>query len=355
VITLSTAATSALTRSYARHLSVQSWLGPTLLSDDVPVDTASEETDRALTVPERVTLTVPRLARGESWSPVDDDHPLACNGQRLLVRLGIGVGTSIEWIQRGWFLVQDATADGDTVTVTAVGLLALIDEARLVSPYQPAGTLVSTLRGLVEPALTVVVDTALTDRSVPTGVNYDEDRLGAVLELADAWPASLAVAADGSLHAAPVTQSTTPVLTLTDGSGGTVIKATGDSTRDGAYNTVVARGTASDGGQVQGVSTLTTGPLRAAGPFNPLPVPYFYSSPLLTTVNQCKAAADTILARLQRQAGRTYTITTVPHLGLQGGDVVTVDVEGYAGLATVESLTLPYKGGDVATLKVRTL
>lgn len=358
MITLSAEALSVLSRSYQLRMAVESWRGEELLADDVPVDAASEETDRSLRVAERVTLSVPRLYRGESWSPVTDDHPLAANGQRLRVQLGVELaGGEVEWFQRGWFLVQDSAVDGDIVTVNAVGLLALIEEARLVSPYQPSGTLLSTLRGLVEPALTVVVDPALTDRAVPAGINYDEDRIGAVMELLDAWGADAAVTASGYLSVFPMGPSLTPVLSLTNGAGGTIIQATGASTRDGAYNVVVARGTAADGGQVQGVAYDHTGPKAYGGPFNPLPVPFYFESPLLTTVAQCTTAARTVLARRRRSNAREFTVTTVPHPGLQAGDTVSVTTDDFTDLpCAVETLGLPYTaGGGAQTLTVRSL
>lgn len=358
MITASAIVASVLSRSFTCRVRVQSWLGDTLLSDDVPVAAGSEETDRGLRVPERITLTVPRRANGIDWTPVADAHPLAANGQRLHVELGVDIGPGqTEWLPRGWFVIQDSAADDDSVTVNAVGLLTLVDEARLVSPFQPSGTLVSTLRGLVEPALTVVVDAALTDRAVPANINYDEDRLQAALDLIDAWPADAYVTEDGYLSVVPADVSLVPVLTLTDGVGGTVVTATGSSTRDGGFNAVVARGTATDGTQVQGVAYLATGPKAYGGQFNPLPTPFFYSSPLLTTVAQCGKAAGTVLARLQRTSAQAFTVTMVPDPRVQAGDTVSVTTGNYTGLlCSVEALRLPYTAdGGAETLTVRRL
>lgn len=356
MITLSAAATSALTRSYRAYAYVDSWRNGTLLADGIPIDSATEDGDRSGRVPERVTFTVPRLDRGTDWSPTTEDHPLAANGQRLHVKLGVGtVGGQAEVFARGQFLIYRTTVSRDTVTVECVGLLHLIEEARLVSPYQPTGTLASTLRGLVEPAITIIVDSALTDRAVPAGINFDEDRLGAVRELLDAWAADGYVTPSGYLSVVPAAQSTTPLFTLTDGTGGTVVTVSGESTREDGFNVVVARGTASDGGQVQGTAydLSLTGPKRYGGPFNPLPVPFFFPSPLLTTVEQAGQAAATVLARLQRRAGREYTVIAVPDPRLQLGDVGTVN----GVLVSVEGLQLPYLpgGGAAMTLTVRAL
>jgi uncharacterized protein DUF5047 len=353
MITLSATALGVAKDSHRPYMAIESWRGSTLLAAAVPVDTAVEECDRSLRVPERLTLTVPREVDGVDWSPTSADHPLAANGQTLRVKLGLGLGgTTVEWFQRGVFLIHDSTVDGDTVTVNAVGLLQYLDEARLISPFQPTGTLVSTLRALTEPALTVAVDSALVDRSVPTGINFDEDRLGAVLELLDAWPADAQVDPTGYLRVTPPAQSIVPVLALVSSAGGTIITATGGSSRDGAFNVVVARGTASDGGQVQSQAYDTSGgPKAYGGLFNPLPVPFFYASPLLTTVAQCSAAASTVLARKLRDGAREFTVDMVPHPAIQHGDVVTAD----GAICMVQGLTLPYTagGGSMAlTLKV---
>jgi hypothetical protein len=340
-------ALQALPHGTKRHVRVQSWLDGELLAEDIPVFSGREDVDRTARVPERVSLGVPRLYEGETWSPLADPlHPLAAYGQRLRVFLGIELDAGrIEWIQRGEFLVQGTQLDGDEVRVEAVGLLALVDEARLVSPYQPSGTLKSTLRGLVEPAVTVVYDSTLVDRSVPSGVNYDEDRLGAVLELLDAWPARARVTNEGYLL---VEAETTP-----DGSdfavsdGGSVIRTSGQANRDEAYNVVVARGTQSDGTQVQGVAYVETGPLRYPGPFSPMPKPRYFASPLLTTVAQCKAAAITVRDRMIRENTTPQVVETTPLMYAEQGDVVlATGLDGDNARHWLEALSLPYTPSD---------
>lgn len=360
MLDLSAEAAALLTGSFVMHTRVESWMGEELLSSEIPVTSGTEDVDRSLRVPERVSFTVPREDRGFSWDPKSDpDHPLAAFGQRLRVLIGIELsGGVIEWLQRGWFLIRETSLDGDSVSVEAVGLLALVDEAKFVSPYQPSGTFVTTLRGLVEPALTVDVDEAPTDRAVPGNMAWDEDRLGAVMELLDAWPADAIVTPDGNLTVTADVDPTVPVLSLTDGLGGTVVQWGGASSRDGAATVVVARGQASDGAQVQGVveDLKTTSPLRSGGPFNPLPVPYFYFSPLLTTNAECRASARTILRRLRRTADRMVSAVAVPNPALVAGDLVTVTGVGLVNQpCLVEALQMPLtpsSGPMTLTLRV---
>lgn len=334
-----------------RHCRVESWLNGELLHDDVPINAGREDVDRTARIHERVSVTVPREVAGVDWSPLSDQrHPLAANGQRLRVMLGVELEAGeVEWIQRGEYLIQRAEPRGDAIEVEAVGLLALIDEARLVTPYQPTGTLASTVRGLVEPALTVSFDPALVDRAVPAGINFDEDRLGALDEVLNAWPAQAAVTNDGYLYVEPVAVPAAPDVVI---GPGITLEVTGESSREGVFNSVVARGTAADGAQVQGVAyDASTGPHRYGGPFNPLPVPLYFPSPLLTTVAQAQAAARTRLAKLQRESGRPLVATLPPVIHLQAGDAALVASDAGNLLCTIEGTSLPFlPGGGAMTL-----
>ncbi|MFI0900557.1 DUF5047 domain-containing protein [Streptomyces sp. NPDC020983] len=352
---MSTEALEVVTGSYTMEMRVSSWLGDELLADDIPIADGTETRDRSLAVPEQLTLSVPRRDTGVSWEPVQPTDPLAAYGQQLHVDYGVDVGGHFEWIRRGVFLITDSSADDMTVSVTCEGLLSLINEARLAAPFQPSGTLVSTVRALVEPALTVQVDGALTDRTVPLGLEWDDDRMAALQEVLTAWPAAARVTEDGLLLVEPVTDGTpgSPVLALTDGVGGTVIRWSGATTRDGAFNAVVAQGEDATGAQITGVAYDTDGnsPYRIGGPYSPLMVPYFYSSSLLTTVAQCRAAAATRLTTLRRTASRTLDVTCHPHPGLVPGDIVSVTSadNGLTGaLASIETLELPYSPGQMS-------
>ena len=113
MIPLSDQAMAVLTRSHRRSLRVESWLDGELLADDIPVADGAEETDLGLRVPERLTLSVPRRDRGVDWSPTTATHPLAANGQRLRLKIGVGIIGGVEWFQRGEYLVTVDVDDDD--------------------------------------------------------------------------------------------------------------------------------------------------------------------------------------------------------------------------------------------------
>lgn len=353
ITTLSAAAVSTLSRSYTLYARYSSWLGDTLLATDIPVDSGNESADRASAVAERVELTVPLRHRGTSWAPDSDLHPLAANGQRIRVELGIGLNsTMIEWFQRGEFVIVDVDTNDESVDLTCAGLMYWVEEARLVSPYQPSGDMAATIRAMVEPAVPVVFDPALVNRSVPAGMNFDQDRIAGLGELCDAWPADYVMTSEGYLYVYSTTAVRTPVLTISSG----IVEVAGRSTREGAYNAVVARGQTSAGAQFQAVAYDTSGgPKAYGGPFNPLPVPYFFQSPLLATVDQARQSAESILKRLQRDTSRQFQAEIVPDPRLQVGDVVTLTCTEYTGLAEIDSLRLPYGPDSAMALDLRTV
>lgn len=360
MLALSVAALETIQRSYTMRIRAESWLGDQLLGE-VPVSDGSETRDRSLAVPEAVTLTVPRLDGGTSWEPVGRDHPLGSDGQRLRISLGIDLGNGeTEWVERGWFLITDADTSDDTVTVTASGLLGLIDEAKFISPFEPTGTFSATLQALVEPALTVDLTAAPPDRTIPVGMQWDEDRLAGMHELLDAWPAVARVDENGVLVVTAAPTTFTSVAAITDDPAtGTVVKWQGKRSRDGSFNVVVARGQDPVFGTIIQGSAFDVNPdspQRFGGPFNPLPVPFLFESPLLTTTDQCYFSARTILDRKRRTSARKLGAELVPHPGLVDGDVVTITgPEGVVNaLGTIEQFTLPYSPSTM-TLSVVTL
>ncbi|MEH0552591.1 hypothetical protein [Streptomyces sp. B21-101] len=360
MLEMSDEALAVVQRSFDMDVRAESWLGEELLTDAVPISDGSEDRDRSLAVPERITLTVPRRDRGFDWDPgADPAHPLAAFGQQLRIDYGVNLGTHWEWINRGWFVITSSEAEGDTVSVELQGLLTLIDEAKLIAPFQPSSTdtLTSTVRALVEPALTCSFDGALVDRAASSSMQWDSDRMEALGEVASAWAADYRVTEDATLLWELLTDDGDPVLSLTDGVGGTVVRWQAATTRDGAYNAVVSQGEDAVGNQIQGVAydTDPDSPFMYGGNFNPLPVPYTESSPLLTTVAQCRAAAASTMRRLRRQNARRLGVTMVPHPGLMTGDIVTVTGQGLTNQpCVIETLSLPYSP-DEMSLTIRVL
>ena len=299
---------------------VSSWLGSDVLADDVPVVGGRVTWTVSQAVPSALSLTVPGVSveggRSVSWRPSGPGDPLGRFGQVLDVSiLSEGVLTRL-----GRFQVQDWSG-GDTISVTGAGMLQRVLDDRFLAPTgpRPGGTLRSELERLLPDEMTVTVDGSLVDRACPRAMEWDEDRLEAVYGIVDAWPARLREDSWGNvvvLPPLPVTPA--PVVSFTDGEGGTLISAPTSDSREGAPNVFVARSSA-DGVEAQAAVAIEDGPMAASGPYGR--VPTFFSSPLLLTVEQCWKAARTRMLSSQRQS-RIRKVSAAPDPRIELDDPV---------------------------------
>lgn len=339
---------------------VSSWLGAEVLAENIPVagGVFTESDDQE--IPERVELTVPVSAAGAWWDPGTDTlHPLARHGQRLYVVVDVANPRGDSWeMPLGWFGIQSwkIADDESTVSVVATGLLQLVADDTFARPEAPkaGGTLASEFRRLMSGGLPVDISTSLLDRACPGGFTWDEDRLAALYDIADAWPARIATNPDGTVMVLPPLGSThESVLTLRDGEDGVLMSAPRDDTREGVYTAVVASSSADSAAStpVSAEYQTTTG-AYATDAYGV--VRRRYSSPLLGSAAACLAAARTIAEDSQRQ-GRVLTVTMPPDPRIQRGDAITLVWGGVNYRGWVQSVRLPLTvsgGAGVLTVGV---
>jgi hypothetical protein len=337
----SAALASLLTGTHRARCRVESWYDGELVADDVPISSGTVTLDRYARIPGALEIEVPGL---DEWHPRSDPlHPLAAYGQTLAAVRGVQLpgGDTPELLPLGWFRIVEWSPSAGGITVRAESLEVVLDRARLVRPINLGGTLAGALATLAGSLVPLEISEDLVDRAITTRT-VEEDRLQGILDLADAWPAEIRTDREGKLVAAPVVdESADPVLTFRDQAGGTVVRAPVVGDTESVYNAVIARGESSgDVAPVEGAAYDLTpsSPTRWGGPFGQ--VPMFYSSPLLTTVAQCNAAAATRLARVRRKA-RTVTVEAVPDPRLELGDVIRVQADGIDRRAVVDKLTIP--------------
>lgn len=306
---------------------VSSWLGGVWLAD-VPVASGSVTWSTRREVPGSLDLVVPRKADGVDWLPSHDAHPLAHYGQVLHVSQRITTLVSGRSIVRrlGTLRVVGWDDTGGTVRVSAVSMFRLVENARLTTASQSRadGTLASELRRLVPASLGVIVGAGLTDRACPS-MTWGESRIDAVQEIASAWPSRLRETVYGEVTVLPpLDEVPTPVVTLTDGLGGTVVGAYPSGTEDGLYNGVVVRGQESDDAGnplFQAEEWQPSGPLRADGPFGQKPK--FFASPLINSQITAATTARSMLGDAVRQA-LTLPVTCAADPRLEVDDAVEV-------------------------------
>ena len=338
---------------------VSSWLGSTCLAQDVPISGAALSASRSQEVPERLTLSVPARTAGGSWVPgLDPAHPLARFGQRLAVDVVMTASRSRSWrVSLGWFQIQSwqESDDGGKVEVDAAGILQRVADDRLVTATAPpsGATFASEFRRLMSGGIPVAVDAGLVDRACPASFQWDEDRLGALYDLADAWPARILTDGDGIVRVLPPLPATpTPVLTWQNGEGGVLMSAPAGDTRDGVFTSVVARSSATDAANRAPVQVeATAGDSQyAAGVYGA--VRRFYSSPLITTAAEATAAATAILADSLRPA-RQLKVTLPPDPRVELGDPVRTIWDGVTRDGWVEDYAMPLTiGGGAMSVTV---
>ena len=330
--------------------SVSSWLGPDWLGD-VPISRGTVTWSTRSEVPGVLNLTVPRYAGGTDWGPGRDArHPLARFGQELAVTVTVTSPVSGRaWTRRlGRFLIEKAETGGGVVAVRARSLMARLEEDRLITPTptRPGGTLASEARRLVPSRVGIVIDPALTDRPAPA-MTWGESRIESLQEIAKAWPARLRETSDGQVALLPpLADDPTPILTLTDGESGTVVEAPRTSTREGAYNRLVVRGTDRDEAgrpTIQAVADHTDGPMGITSHYGV--VTMFHASPLITTVVSAQRTAQTMLADSVRPS-TTLPVTLAPDLRLDMDDPVRVVTADGSDVGLISGITTPLTVGD---------
>lgn len=334
-----------------------SWLGGQLLAAEIPV-TAGRVTGKAdQEVIEELSVTVPRFAAPSpgldlfDWRPGSDaSHPLARYGQAIDVSIIVeSVVDRTTWETRiGRYQVKEWDDDDDgTVSVKAESLLARPRDDRLLRVSSPRGTMKSEAMRLAPRGMGVAFDPKLQDRACPASMSWSRNRLENLQEIADAWPALLRVDSWGQiLFRAPLPAVPTPVLTLRDGEGGTLVSAPRADSRAGVPNVVVATTGSASEPDVQGVATLTSGPMSVNGPYGV--VVKEWSSSLLENATQAQAAAETMLRNASRPA-QSVPVRIAPDPRIEIDDPIAIarGEEVIWGWVTAWDMPLTADGGDM--------
>lgn len=315
--------------SHRIRVDVDSWLADALLAESIPISAGelAEAGDQA--IPGRLTLTVPAVDElGRKWTPTDHLSALSQHGQRLYVTHNVvrGDDTSLV-VGLGWYVVQDWDLTRAGVEVEATGLLQVVADSQLVtSTSPPAGaTFASEAIRLVDSLVPVDIDAALVDRAVPANMAWQDDRLQALIDLLKAWPARMYVDESGVLNITTPYAKADPAEVTLYQLNGTVIGDARSGSRDGLPSFIIARG--------ENATVADRAPVVAyAADYNPSSPTYIprygiksevLSSPLLTTVAQAQAAANTRLSRSQQS--RVIPVTTYPDARIRPG--VRVDLQ----------------------------
>ncbi|GAA2817527.1 DUF5047 domain-containing protein [Kribbella solani] len=285
---------------------------------------------------------------------------LAPYGNEIFVESGVAYGNgSHEWVSHGYFRINNPEQDDaptGPIDITATDRMAGIIDGRFLTPRQFASTmtfgqLVAQLVTEVYPLATISWDdTGVRDTTVGRTVTADRDRYQTLMDLVTSLGKVGYWRYDGVFRVeTPPAISGTPSWEVNSGRNGVLTKLSRSITREGIYNVVVASGEATDTtppvwGAVADLSPSS--PTRYGGPFGP--VPRFYTSPFLTTNDQCRLAAEVLL---RKSLGLPYSVNceAVPNPALEPDDLIRIGTERHI----IDVVTIPLHPRSPITITTR--
>jgi hypothetical protein len=243
---------------------------------------------------------------------------------------------------------------GDLITVSIKDLFYGVQRDRFQIPGSPPD-LTSVWREFQRLTRLPVTNT-ITDSVITAAVAYQEDKLQAVYDLATVLDATACMLSDGTASMRPNVWPA-PVDTLSWGDDGTLVNAGKGMSNDLVYNMVVVRSyNSTTGDAVLATAEITSGPLRtqnADGSRSPYGrVPYFYSSPFITTAAQAQAYANRTLPRVSQLRSVAVKLTEVFNPLREVGDVITVKRLGESFIGRVTDISRSDSGTQDTTVAV---
>lgn len=296
----------------------------------------------------RRTITL-RVADA-SLRPVFWTDMLAPAGTELVVTSGVRYpDTSVEYVPVGVFRITEPVTPFDgAVEIHGADRSQVIDDDEFIAPFQTitTNTVTQEITRIIQLSLpTAVITDVLHDATLCPRMTWEAGTSpwAAVLELATSISADVAPDAAGVFVVRQLpTPSDAPVWPVAVGESGIVVSGTETMTRDNVKNAWTCKNDAADGtAPVQ--STVydldPDSPTYWNGDFGHKPDTY--SSPALTTISKCKAAATAKLLTSTAPA-RQVTVEVVPNPAVDFGDVALIVLPDHSSItAMVQSFTLP--------------
>jgi hypothetical protein len=339
----------ALRYSHTVATKVELWSGLTLIEGDVPISGGSVtvSSDRGVRRKLDVTITDTTL-----WD-------LLVPGVELRAYRGVAfLNGQTEYSALGVFRVDrrsiSAGISDSIVVSSAPDRFARVQRARFTSPE--ASTLGALVRDEIRRLMVDAVPAAgyeVTATSAATvgALVWDRDRDEAInKDLAPAIGAEAYFDPDGNIVVRDEpTIVTAPVWTVDAGVSSAVLVSGSRSVDDSrTYSGVVVRPS-----NVDGAVPFTPQIVWDTDPLSPTyvsvygQVPYFYSSPVITTAAQALSAANTLLPKVT-SFNSQLDLTVAANPALEPGDVLTVRfLDGLEQRHMVDSLTIPLGLGDM--------
>lgn len=334
---------------YAR---VEVWSGDNseMIATDLPFLDGDIRASLSSQVTRTLTMSLP-----DDFYPADPEDDLAPYGNRLRVWRGVQVGsdvTSYVW-EAFHGRIQDAADNGDgSITIQASDRAQDVLDYGFQVPERSAvgSTVTLEVQRLI---LDAVPDAVFGDFDTPTllvpAETWENDRGGALDELATSVGGFWWALADGRyvLRRIPWTVAGSPVVTLTDEDGGSVLEALPSRSRSTVYNSWAVTGERADG----------TAPVYALRQdLSPSSPTYLNGNfgrrsnyAYLNTPADTGAVDNVARVKLQSSVALTenWTYTCAPDAAVELGDVQRLLVRGRDVIQVVSDFSIPLGLGDM--------
>lgn len=359
---------SILAASHRRYLRAEVWSSNGLLLG-VPVQFSGQPEGGVVATSGSVSATLnSRVSRNMSIGvpfelyPVLPTDLLAPFGNELRLFYGVTLGDSSDeyvWpIFRG--KIDTVTQSSGGVSITAMDRAAEVIDVGFVSPQNsvPQNTIYEEFVRLVSDAVgNATFGASDTFGGFVQPLTWEFDRGSALDEMAKSVGAIWFALADGSfvLRRYPWAVAAPPVLTLTDGDGGTVIDWSVSRSRSSIFNVVTVSGerlngdapvfaTAQD--DVPGSPTSIFGNFGVRSRLERLQNP--------SSAGGAQTAADALL-RTYVTPTEQWSLQLVPDAALELGDVVRLLINGRDVIQVVTDIALPLDLSASMTVLTRSL
>lgn len=348
----------ALTGPHSIDVQADVYYAGSLIAADIPIADGAVTLDRGSNVRRSLAMTVADVSL-LPWNPTD---PLAVYGQQIVVKRGIKLNGSVEWVPLGTFRIDEPA--GDTlygpVTLTGKSSEAIIQDDPFTAPASTRGLggcfdAIAFLIHQTAPTATVVNLTHDLRNPTVAVATWDaqSDRWAAVTQIATAMQAEVFVDALDRFVVVdiPNVLSASVVWEIAEGEGGTLMSAARQMSRASVFNAVVASGENTSGNTAPVSATAKdtdpASPTRWGGPFGK--VTKFYSSALLTSVLACQTAANSMLFDATAPNVQ-LTVTASPNPALEAGDCLRLNYSRHKELYLAQSLSVPLTPDGDASL-----
>ena len=357
----------ALRGSHTQVVQVDAYRGGELLSPEDGLPVAGGQVTITAGQPIRTQVSVTVADPDGVWAPAADGA-LSPYGSQLHVRAGVRAGALLQYFSLVWAPITTAQTSerwqpyqrvdktvqvsrGQSTEVTATDRAQVVAGSRFLGRTQP---LASTVFAEIGQLLSGVVPwwappSGVTDKPVPAGITYQDDRLAAIGTLAAVVNADLIFTEEGVATLTPRAAVGASVWTVPLGPQDrpAVIAFDRELSADNTYNGVIARGTTFNGQPVIGQAVIGDGPMRWDGPYGRVPW-FFDSAATIGTQADANSAAINELARLQRERTQTLTVQCVSNPALEVGDTVTLTMANGTVDGLVMSATWPLVPGGMS-------